>query len=129
LIWPSSVNLKRLGATSKVTPLHVAAWSGLVGYSRLLIKDGTQTHCFDGQHMTPLSWAALNGHDDVVALLIQHDPQDNYESPTYFHQTPLHFAARENHHAIVQQLLVAGADPLTKRFKTSRLRSDRRYWR
>lgn len=115
LVWPSAHNPRKPGSTRNSTPLHVAAWSGLTSYSKHLMNNGALVHCKGGEHMTPLSWAALKGNTDIVALLLQHDPPENYETRLYHSRTPLHFAAQANHHVVVHQLLMAGADPLAKK--------------
>lgn len=57
---------------------------------------------------TPLHWAALNGHLDMVTSLIQNGA--NVESIEDFGRTPLHFAALGGHHAVCQALIENGAN-------------------
>jgi ankyrin repeat protein len=74
---------------------------------RLLRNGPMDTSVTDKYGQTPLSWAARNGHEAVVKLLldtgkVDADSKDNYGS------TPLSGAARNGHEAIVKLLLDTG---------------------
>ncbi|XP_040394805.1 ankyrin repeat domain-containing protein 35 [Cygnus olor] len=74
----------------------------------------------DGQHRTPLHWAASSGCASSVLLLCAHGaPLDVADAHG---QTPLMLAARGNHAVVCAQLLQSGADPdLTDRDKKTAL--------
>jgi ankyrin repeat protein len=60
----------------------------------------------------PLHYAAANGHDDVVKLLLDHSAYIDAGSPNG--TTPLMMAARGGHVSTIQLLLDSGADPSVK---------------
>ena len=55
---------------------------------------------------TPLSWAAENGHEAVVKLLLEHKAEA--ESKDKWDRTPLSWAAENGHEAVVKLLLEPG---------------------
>jgi ankyrin repeat protein len=57
---------------------------------------------------TPLLWAAGNGYDAVVDLLLANDGIDPDLKDGQYGQTPLSWAAQEGHKAVVKQLLETG---------------------
>ncbi|XP_014555772.1 hypothetical protein COCVIDRAFT_64178, partial [Bipolaris victoriae FI3] len=58
--------------------------------------------------LTPLSWAAKNGHDAVVRLLLAKDDVDPDMKDSQSNRTPLSWAAEKGHEAIFQLLLDTG---------------------
>lgn len=92
------------------TGLHLAAYAGL---SWLLLKlldsdYASDIHARDSLGNQPLLWAAKNGHDSAVRLLLErgaHVATRNNEGVT-----ALYWTARNGHALIVQQLLDKGAD-------------------
>lgn len=91
----------------QMTGLHLTAYFGVENAARLLI-DSNSSDLKDGYDRTPLSWAAGNGHEIVIRLLLENgadiDSQDNDG------QTPLSWAARNVHEAAVR-LLLGKANP------------------
>ncbi|OPB45095.1 ankyrin repeat protein [Trichoderma guizhouense] len=65
-----------------------------------------------GSGRTPLSWAAKNGHETVVKLLI--DEGAEIESQDNGEQTPLSLAAENGHETVVGLLLGKGAKAESK---------------
>jgi ankyrin repeat protein len=107
LEWPSR-------DIDSVSPLHVAAYFGLTNYMReLLERPNTDVSVVNENDDNPIYWAAYNGHDEAIKLLIQHSAELNKYSHTGL--TPLHEAAKRNHAAAVYALLASGADPLAPR--------------
>ena len=62
---------------------------------------------------TPLSWAAWNGHEAVVKLLLEKGADMETKDKKYS-QTPLSWAAENGHGAVVKLLLGKGSDLETK---------------
>ncbi|KAK2762720.1 hypothetical protein FQN54_000894 [Arachnomyces sp. PD_36] len=53
-----------------LTGLHIAAYFGLGKTIVLLLENGLDLNARDSYHRTPLAWAAENGHEAVVKLLL-----------------------------------------------------------
>jgi hypothetical protein len=70
--------------------------------------------------LTPLSWAAGNGYNDVVNLLLAKDSIDRELKDSEYGQTPLSWAAENGHEAVVQLLLEHKADVESKDSKFGR---------
>lgn len=87
------------------TPLMLAAWVGEKTLVEHLIKRGAEVN---QPGWTPLHYAAANGHDEVVALLLEHYAFIDAQSPN--ETTPLMMAVRGNHVSTVRLLLNEGAD-------------------
>ncbi|QYS95163.1 Ankyrin repeat protein [Trichoderma simmonsii] len=97
-----------------MSPLHVAAYLGLTDYMReLLERPNTNVNVINEMEETPIYWAAYNGHEEEVRLLLQHGAESNKYNATGL--TPIHEAAMRNHAAATQVLLTAGVNPLTPR--------------
>ena len=58
--------------------------------------------------LTPLLWAARNGYDDIVNVLLAKDSIDLDLEDSQYGQTSLSWAAERGHEAIVQLLLKTG---------------------
>ncbi|CAI7609372.1 unnamed protein product [Penicillium glandicola] len=108
--WPTD-------ATRGITPLHVAAWTGLAGYTTHLLERGDSIEARDSCQNTPLYWAATAGHHDVVQVLLANGADPNAEQEEGYNS--LHLAARNNHAAVAKLLLAAGVDPLTRKTQDS----------
>ena len=103
---------------ARVAAIHIATCSGNAEVVRLLCEDyGVDVNCntsetFDRQPLkgiTPLHWAAINGHLGIAKLLLNNN--DNAKaSRTDTGDTPLHFAAGYGHTEAVKLLLDHNAD-------------------
>ncbi|OHF03615.1 hypothetical protein CORC01_00934 [Colletotrichum orchidophilum] len=104
-------------ADSGITPLHVAAKTGLLVYTRhLLSSPGVNVDAVDVHGKTPLWSAASSGMADVVQVLIDAGANPDQEE-TNRGCKPLHEAASKNYPEVIKVLLGAGVDPLTKKTK------------
>ena len=68
-----------------------AAFRGNFKAIKQHLANGADVNTKDGGGLTPLHWAALRGHKEVVELLINNDADMNAKSYDY---TPLNWAKR-----------------------------------
>ena len=92
--------------------LHCASLFGIVEIVAGLVEvescDINQVDCIGN---TPLVWAARNGHQGVVEILLRREDIDP-DKPGVFDQTPLSCAAWNGHESVVKTLLGRGeVDP------------------
>ena len=90
----------------QMTGLHVAAFFGVENSVRLLLSS-KRTEARDSYGRTSLSWAALEGHEAVVKLLLEKGA--DLESKDEGGWTPLSWAAWEDNEAVVKLLIAKGA--------------------
>jgi hypothetical protein len=96
---------------NRTSGLHLTAMYGLfyLTESLLLLNTGkVDADSKDNNGRPPLSWAAENGHEEVVKLLLEKDADPN--SQDYDGRTPLLFATDRGHEAVVRLLVKRGAD-------------------
>ena len=91
--------------------IHYAAYFGLNGaVTKLLFKNPKVDADFKSEDgRTPLLWAAGNGHEGVVKLLLEKDVDVDSKDSIYG-QTPLSCAAENGHEGVVKLLLDKVAD-------------------
>jgi hypothetical protein len=70
--------------------------------------------------LTPLSWAAGNGYDVIVSLLLAKDGVDPDLKDSQYSQTSLSWAAERGHEAVVKQLLKTGKVEVDSKDKDNR---------
>ena len=96
---------KGWGSYSPFSGLHCASFFGIVELVTALLEKG----CYDINKedfsgCTPLGWAAHNGHEKVVKILLGQE-EVNPDVPDSFGQTPLSHAAWTGHEGVVKMLL------------------------
>jgi ankyrin repeat protein len=92
--------------------VHIAAYLGLDWATKGLLAgeidiDNANLDLGDGHGQTPLSWAARNGHEAVVKLLLDTRRVD-VDSKDNQGRTPLSWAAKNGHEAVVKLLFDMG---------------------
>ncbi|KAK6529978.1 hypothetical protein TWF694_003353 [Orbilia ellipsospora] len=94
------------GFPKRQTELHLGSYWGLEECVAVLFSRGSSTGTNidpeDSYGRTPLSWAAENGHEAVVRLLVERGA--DMEAADNVHRTPLSWAAKNGHEAIVRLL-------------------------
>jgi hypothetical protein len=93
----------------QMTGVHIAAYFGLREAIAALVKIGHDPDSKDSNARTPLSWAAENGHEAVMRLLLDKGA-DMESKDAEYSQTPLSWAAENGHEAAVRLLVDKGAD-------------------
>jgi len=95
--------------------VHVAAYFGLREVMIALFQNEDDPNVKDTYGRTPLWWAAANGHEAVVKLLLDKEGVDPDSKGSYYNRTPLSRAAKNGHEAVVKLLLdKEGVDPDSK---------------
>jgi len=85
--------------------LHCASFFGIVEIVAVLVQmEGCDINQIDSQGNTPLIWAAKNGHEGVVKILLARDDVNPYK-PDNDGRTPLWRAAFNGHERVVKILL------------------------
>jgi hypothetical protein len=88
----------------QMTAVHLAAWFGVTEMVGVLLEDGYDSDCKNSYSRTPLSYAASNGYETVVKLLIERDDV-KADSKDRYGQTPLSHAASNGHETVVKLLM------------------------
>ncbi|CAN7348483.1 ankyrin repeat domain-containing protein [Trinickia sp. LjRoot230] len=103
-----NTDLEKLDSAGE-NAMMLAALNGDIALVKLLIDKGAEVN---KKGWAPLHYAAANGHDDIVQLLVAHSAYLDAASPNG--TTPLMMAARANRISTMKVLLDAGADPRLK---------------
>lgn len=91
------------------TALHHASYNGDLESAALLIKDGSaNVNAYSNQQRTPLHFAALNNHKEVIQLLLSNGAELEWVDEQKC--TPLHLACKRGHIESVALLLTSGAN-------------------
>ncbi|RYP45753.1 hypothetical protein DL768_007929 [Monosporascus sp. mg162] len=89
---------------TKFTELHLVAYFGIEEIAKVMVtKYDLNTE--DSHRRTPLSYAAANGQEAMVRLLLAEGAKANTEDA--YNRTPIGWAARLGHETVVQLLLSA----------------------
>lgn len=99
-----------VGFVTPNAPVADAAMLGNVDQVRDLLRRGGDVNAAQGDGMTALHWAARNGNDELLQVLVYAGA--NLSAVTRLGgYTPLHMAAGGGRAAAAEALLIAGADP------------------
>ncbi|KAI9037660.1 uncharacterized protein KD926_000146 [Aspergillus affinis] len=108
--WIGVLNSRDIPTHSDLTPLHMAAHSGLSEFSEHLLINGADIECRDGYGRTPITYAAMTGHAATVQTLLNYKARYDWVDDDMMNA--FHYAAKLNESEVVRLLLAAGADPL-----------------
>ena len=98
------------------SPLHVASRSGEPATVKMLVKTGADVRATDDEGNACLIFAAYQGHTSTVRYLVCL-PEVDLNHQGVYNSTALHLAVQEKHADVVQVLIDAGADIVTKNDK------------
>ena len=104
-VKPLNFFIKHLATLSPFSGLHCASFFGIVEIVAGLIEMG----CYDINEgdfsgRTPLAWAAHNGHEELVKILLGRE-EVSPDKPCLEGLTPLSYAAWSGHEGVVEMLL------------------------
>ena len=98
--WLCTPDRKRFSA------LHCISYFGVAEVANSLIKMSRwDVNKRDGAGMTPLAWAARQGHEEVVRLLLRKKHIQSYQQDTNPGRTALSWAAAKGHEGAARTLL------------------------
>jgi outer membrane protein assembly factor BamB len=100
-----SKHANQSGGAKEIMTIYDYAAVGDIEQLKSLISEGADVSAKSRNGMIPLHWAALNGHKDIVELLIQKGADVN-AGP----QTPLLFACQRGKKDVIELLISKGAD-------------------
>jgi ankyrin repeat protein len=109
----------------QMTGVHLAAYFGLERIIAAFLKQGSNLDLKDSRGITPLSWAARNGHGSVVKLLLTNDTVD-LESKDRCGRTPLLWAMWMGQDAVIKLLLAKNVIDLDRKVLAKPLVLDSR---
>src|SRR5690606_808717 len=85
-----------------------AAMAGDLATVRSLLKSGADVNAAQGDGMTALHHAALNGNDEMAEVLL-YAGANVYATSRLGGYTPLHLASQRGHAPLIDRLIKAGA--------------------
>jgi len=105
----------KLDNGARMTPLHWAAYVGLMDVVALMLANKAAVNAKDNSGQTPLHTATDQGHRDVAELLLANKALVNAKDNEGI--TPLHRAALRGHKDLAKLLLANGAESNAKNNK------------
>src|SRR5689334_9616592 len=98
-----------IGINAADSPIADAAARGDRDAVKALLKSAADVNAAQGDGMTALHWAAMNGDADLAQMLIVAgaNVRATTRLGTY---TPLYLASQQGHAGVIQALIKAGAD-------------------
>ena len=90
-------------------PLHLAVREGQLEIFKLLVLKGANVNSKNWRGQTPLQLASKKGCLDMVKILLSRGAIVNSQTVNHHHYSALHFACREGHFQVVQELCHRGA--------------------
>ena len=102
--WPYNPENLKLEDSTPGSAIQLPAYLGLTKLLSKRLEDGSEPDLKDKDGRTPLFWAVVRGHEDVVKLLMmREDVNPNVKDRTG--ETPLIEAVKKSDIAVVQVLL------------------------
>jgi ankyrin repeat protein len=108
--WKDFWNGMSTNVPELLSPLHVAAYSGLASYTEHLLAGGADPNTRDSRQTTPLIYSAMEGHSSTATALLEYGA--HYDCVDSSGLNAVHYSAKMNHAAVLGVLLAAGAEAL-----------------
>ena len=104
------VGLSAMLSAAATAPVADAAMNGDKAAVRALLKSAADVNAAQGDGMTALHWAAMNGDLELAQMLVVAgaNVRATTRLGTY---TPLFLASQQGHASVIEVLLKAGSDP------------------
>jgi ankyrin repeat protein len=108
-------------------PLHRAAGSNQVKICEYLLSKGALVDVTDNAGRTPLHWSVINGHEDVVTVLLNQGRADLTIKTKESGTTALHLCAENGKVSIARMLLLSckEGDPSTQTLRLKDFLGDK----
>jgi ankyrin repeat protein/Cdc6-like AAA superfamily ATPase len=102
----------------RCSALHVSAYTGLFTLAQYLLSQGADPDSKDEDGRTPILYAVMKGHHEIVSLLLRNNASHDVKVDTYLQPTKIksliHFACKLNHVQALCALLDGGMSPVAK---------------
>ncbi|XP_046368134.2 ankyrin-3-like [Haliotis rufescens] len=96
-----------------MTALLMAVKEGHTEIVKELLKRGADINCRSQRGVSCVHTVAMVGDEKMLDLLLEYGLKiDSVMSMLHMKYTPLYLAAQQNHHKVIEKLLLHGADPL-----------------
>ncbi|KAF4119675.1 Ankyrin repeat [Geosmithia morbida] len=105
LLTPQNAPSYSQNTPHDVTGMHLAAYFGLRQAVSSLMRLGYSPSVANSHGQTPLWWAAKNGHEPVVKLLLNADRMDVNAKDSEYGRSPLWWAVSNGHDGVVGLLM------------------------
>ena len=109
LVTDRVVDINKTADNKNATPLSIAANKGHTDIVELLLKNGAKVYNNEGANA--MYFACFQGHLDVVKLLVAHDSKLINAVGIRYGVSPLFYATKNGHSAVMEYLLKKGAKP------------------
>ncbi len=112
-LWPLVLllTLPSCAFMSYTEPIHDAAAKGDITELETILARGASINKRDARGRTPLYWAALNGHEDVIEYLLVNGADPVQGASWKGEDTPMHAAAKQGHDRVIRALADYGVNP------------------
>jgi len=91
------------------TPLHVATRHGQMAMTKNLVSNGAKVNIFDAEGLTPLHRAVMNGDEEVISYLLDHEAFIDVREKN-LGSTELHLAVAMGFGEVAELLIEHDAD-------------------
>jgi hypothetical protein len=108
--WKGFWNGMSTKVSELLSPLHVAAYSGLASYTEHLLAEGADPSTRDSRQTTLLIYSAMEGHSSTATVFLEHGA--HYDCVDSSGLNTVHYLSKMNPATVLGVLLETGAEPL-----------------